>query len=82
MAAFRAVENGVNLFRDTNRGLSLAVDFQGRELAAADYFTDADHRSVAYLPARGVRTVYSAVGDLFGWLALAGLAALTVLLRR
>jgi len=82
MAGFRAVENGVNLFRDTGHGLSMAVDYQGRVLAQADYFNAPDHRSVAYLPTRGVPTIYSQVGDLFGWLATAGLAGLAFLLRR
>jgi len=33
---------------------------------------------VAEVATGGVRTVYSRVGDLFSWLALAGLAALCV----
>lgn len=32
MAVFRAIENGFSLIRGTGHGLSIAVDYQGREL--------------------------------------------------
>lgn len=82
MARFRAVEQGFNLVRHTSNGLSLASDYQGRVLASMDHFVT-DHRDmVAYVPTRGVRTIYSRVGDLFAWLCMAGLITTVGLSRR
>jgi apolipoprotein N-acyltransferase len=79
MAVFRAVEQGVNMVRHTSRGLSVAVDYQGRVRGAMDHYETTGNRAlVAEVPTRGVRTVYSRVGDLFSWLALAGLLGFAV----
>ena len=32
---------------------------------------------VAYVPMHGVRTIYATIGDLFAWLCIIGLLALT-----
>ncbi|MFZ0747398.1 MAG: nitrilase-related carbon-nitrogen hydrolase, partial [Terracidiphilus sp.] len=82
MANFRAIEQGVNLIRQTSRGLSAAFDYQGRRLAALDHFQTVDYAMVSEVPTRGVRTVYSLLGDWFAWACLAGLAVLTVLALR
>jgi apolipoprotein N-acyltransferase len=84
MAVFRAIENGVSLVRQVSNGLSIATDPYGRVLAAVDHFTASEQVMVAQVPTQGVFTVYSVIGDLFGWLALAGFAAITawVLVRR
>jgi len=76
MAVFRAIENGVSVFRQADLGRSIAVDPLGRVLAATDHFTSPDRTLVAQLPVRGVTTFYSLAGDWFGWLAVAGLAGL------
>lgn len=76
MAVFRAVENGTNLLRVAARGQSIAADYQGRILAETDYYRSADHVLVAHLPVRGVRTIYSRIGDAFALICLAGLAVL------
>jgi apolipoprotein N-acyltransferase len=78
MASFRAIEQGVNLIRQTSNGLSAAYDYHGRVLAAVDYYRTKDPVMVAYVPTRGVRTIYSVVGDAFAWLCL-GMLALLVL---
>jgi apolipoprotein N-acyltransferase len=75
MAAFRAIENGFSMVRQTGDGLSLAVDYQGRTAAAMDHFTSADHTMVSRVPIEGVRTVYTVIGDAFAWLCLTGLLA-------
>jgi apolipoprotein N-acyltransferase len=84
MAVFRAIENGVSLVRQASRGLSIVTDPYGRVLADMDHFTASEWVMVAQVPTHGVFTVYSVIGDLFGWLALAGFAAITawVLIRR
>jgi apolipoprotein N-acyltransferase len=77
MAVFRAVEQGFNMVRHVSHGLSVAVDYQGRVYGAMDHYqTFGDRALIAELPTRGVRTIYSRVGDLFSWLSLAGLAVL------
>ncbi|HEY7833074.1 MAG TPA: nitrilase-related carbon-nitrogen hydrolase [Ktedonobacterales bacterium] len=74
-ATFRAIENGFSLVRESSKGLSLAVDYEGHVLAASDYFTTDDQVMVAAIPMRGVHTIYAAIGDLFAWLCLLGLLA-------
>jgi apolipoprotein N-acyltransferase len=76
MAVFRAVENGVSLVRQTAEGLSVATNPAGTTLAAMDHFTSDRLRLVVEVPARGVNTVYSVIGDLVAWLSLAILCLL------
>jgi apolipoprotein N-acyltransferase len=76
-ATFRAIENGFSLVRQASKGLSMAVDYEGRVLSATDYFTTDQQVIVAYVPMHGVRTIYATIGDLFAWLCIIGLVALT-----
>jgi apolipoprotein N-acyltransferase len=82
MVSFRAVEQGFNLIRQTSQGLSAAFDYQGRRLAAMDHYQTTDYAMVSQVPTRGVRTIYSRLGDWFAWVCLAGLAWLTVVSLR
>jgi apolipoprotein N-acyltransferase len=72
-ATIRAIENGYSVVRPDSHGLARAVDHHGRTLASSDYFTTERQVLVAYVPTRGVRTVYALVGDAFAWLCVAGL---------
>jgi len=72
MAVFRAIENGFSMVRQTGNGLSIAVDYLGRTVAAMDHFTTDDHTMISQIPVRGVKTVYAVIGDLFAWLCLTG----------
>jgi apolipoprotein N-acyltransferase len=72
MASFRAIENGVSIFRPTSQGISLAIDPYGRTLASMDATRVSERVFVVQVPNHRVTTVYSVVGELFGWLALAG----------
>ena len=78
MAVFRAIENGVSLVRQVNQGLSLAADPYGRVLAVQDHFTGSERVMVAQVPTQGVSTIYPVIGDLLGWLAVAGFAAVVI----
>jgi len=78
MASFRGIEECSNLIRQTSQGLSAAFDYQGRGLAAMDHYQTADYAMVSQVSTRGVRTIYSRLGDWFAWLCLAGLGLLTV----
>lgn len=75
--AFRAIENGFSTVRVTNDGLSAAYDYQGRTLAAMDSFRTSDRVFTAHVPIEGTTTVYSVIGDLFSWLSVAGLLAVS-----
>jgi apolipoprotein N-acyltransferase len=78
-AIFRAIENGVSLVRpDTTKGLSVATDPYGRVLAITDTHTTSERLMVVQVPTKGVFTVYSVIGDLFGWLSVAGFVGILV----
>ncbi len=62
-ALLRGVENGFSVFRLVNEGTSIAIDPQGRELAALDFFTSRDSIIYADLPTRGAATLYRSLGD-------------------
>jgi len=67
---FRAVENGFSVVRQTNEGVSVAVDYRGRILAYQDFFATSDRTMVADVPTTGVRTVYAALGDWFAYIVI------------
>ena len=75
MASFRGIENGFSIVRATGNGLSVAFDYQGRTLAAADYSTT-KQAMVAHVPTQGVKTIYAAAGDFFAWLSIVGFVML------
>lgn len=79
MASFRAMEQGFSLIKQTSQGLSAAFDYQGRRLAATDYYRTSDDAMISDVPTRGVRTIYSRFGDWFAWLCIASLLFLTAI---
>jgi apolipoprotein N-acyltransferase len=78
MASFRAIEQGFNLVRPTSRGLSASFDYQGRVLAATDYFHTTDYAMVAQIPTRGRTTLFRMFGDWFAYACMAGLVLLVL----
>jgi len=76
MAVFRAIENGMSLVRQTEWGLSIAVDPYGRVLAQTDFFGSTDRTLVAQVPVKHVATIYSLFGSYIEWLAPIGLLML------
>lgn len=78
MASYRAIEQGFNLIRHTSKGLAAAFDYQGHRLAAMDHYESSDYAMISDVPTKGVRTVYSRLGDWAAWLCMAGLLYLTV----
>ena len=78
MAMVRAIENGISVVRVADNGLSAVYDPYGRTLATMDHFTAGERVIVAQVPTTGVGTLYPLIGDLFGWLAVAGFAALII----
>ncbi len=53
MSVFRAIENGVSLFRQADQGLSIATDPYGWVLAMEDHFTSSEWVMVAQVPIQG-----------------------------
>jgi apolipoprotein N-acyltransferase len=72
MAVFRAIENGMSVVRQTDLGLSLAVDAYGHVLAQTDFFNSTDRTMVAQVPMKHVATIYTAFGRWFEWVCLVG----------
>lgn len=75
--AFRAIENGYSVVRQTSNGLAATYDYQGHVLAASDYFVTDQQTMIAFIPVKGVQTIYEIVGDLFAWLCVAGMLFLS-----
>lgn len=65
MAKFRAIEQGFNLIRHTSNGLSIGTDYTGKVLSEMDHYTDTNKVLITQLPTKGVKTIYSIIGDLF-----------------
>ncbi len=81
MAMYRAIENGVTHVRQADNGLSIVVDPYGRIVSAMDHWTAGERVMVAQAPIQSAFTIYSYIGDLFAWLAIAGLLAIIVWVR-
>jgi len=79
MAAIsRVIENGVSIIRPTGNGVSLITDYEGRVLGSQNYFTDNSGIMLTTIPTRGVRTVYSRIGDGFAYLSVVALVLLAI----
>lgn len=76
--SLRAIEYGYSLVRQASGDIAMTVDYQGRVLAASDYHMTDQQTMVASVPVKGTWTIYGLVGDLFTWLCIASLFALTV----
>lgn len=71
MAAFRAVENGMSIFRQAGSGVSSVVDAYGRTHQRLDMFKTETTGSFASVqtvttPIDSVKTLYPVLGDLVG----------------
>jgi apolipoprotein N-acyltransferase len=76
VATYRAIENGFSLVRPTGYGVSTIIDYEGRVLGSQNFYTTTDGVMLSSVPTRGVRTIYSRIGDLFAYLCVAGLVVL------
>lgn len=74
--SFRAIENGFNLLKCSERGITGHVDAYGRTATAIPTLENQIH--VMEVPlTKGVNTVYSSFGFVFGWVCV-GLAPLVL----
>ena len=67
-AIVRGVENGSNIIRHTNKGMSIVSDFKGSVLAQTDYFQSDTKTLSAQVAMKGRFTLYSYIGNLFVYL--------------
>jgi apolipoprotein N-acyltransferase len=82
IASFSAIEQGFNLVRQGNRGLSAAYDYQGRVMARMDHYQAQELTMVSQIPIRGVRTLYSRFGDWLAFLCIGALCLLGIIAMR
>ena len=76
----RAIEQGRYLARAANTGISGVVDPYGRIVRQSSIFEqDALVEQVRFLT---VRTIYSRIGDVIAYVAIALIAAALIVLRR
>ncbi len=73
MAVFRAIENGFSLVRQTNKGLSIAVDGRRRIHAKADFFAKKPHTMIVDIPVSKLGAYYPHTSDAVAWLCLIGI---------
>jgi len=82
MAAFRAVENGVSIFRQTGLGVSSAINVYGHEISRVDTFaentTGFTGIQMVEMPIGSVNTMYTSIGDALGNVMLLGFVGLLV----
>lgn len=71
MAAFRAIEQGHSIIRSTRFGLSAAISPYGEMTSRMSSFDQNTKIMMAQLPANGIDTVYSSVGDVMVYLSIA-----------
>jgi len=71
MAIMRSVENGFALVRAANRGLVTISDAQGRVIARKGYQPNGVYAVVADVPLGPGPTLYTRMGDVFAWTAIA-----------
>ena len=69
-AAYRAIENGVSVIRPTGSGQSVIIDAYGYVLSRTDAYTHEVRIVNAYVPKKGVTTVYSFIGNAIVWLSM------------
>ncbi len=59
MAKYRAIENGVSMFRPAGNGRTTVTDAMGRIVLNSDYYFDHEHSSLVSVPIISTRTLYS-----------------------
>lgn len=79
LALWRAIENRRYLLRGSNSGVTSIIDAKGRVVAEAGLFTA--EAITGTVPRLHVSTFYTRYGDVFGWLVVAGTAALLLMKR-
>jgi apolipoprotein N-acyltransferase len=77
--ALRAIENGFSFIRPTYNGITFAEDYNGNILAQMDSDKTEDGILYANVPTKGIKTIYSIIGDLLGWICVLGFGVFAVM---
>ncbi len=84
MSTFRAVENGLTIFRQTGQGVSMVSDPYGNVLNRIDTFEEPVSQFVGIqkvtVPVKSVNTLYPKLGDILGNIMLVGLLLLFIMM--
>jgi apolipoprotein N-acyltransferase len=68
ISMFRCIENGCSMLRTTLEGLTMGMDYHGRELSRMNYYITEENRTIiTEMPTKGVETLYSRWGDWFAY---------------
>jgi len=83
MAIFRAVENGLPIFRQTGAGISIVTDAYGRVVNRIDTFEEENAgtwggEQMVMVPVGSTETLYPRIGDAFGMAMLVGMLGLVI----
>jgi apolipoprotein N-acyltransferase len=78
MAAYRAIENGTSVVRQTDEGLSIVADGYGRTLATGEGLTVDGNYLLVDVPTSSPTTIYATIGDVVGIAATVGLVVLAI----
>jgi apolipoprotein N-acyltransferase len=72
----RTLEYGFSLVRPSQHGITVAVDYGGNILNQMDFADPGDGIMYSDIPTQGVNTLYTRIGDVLGWICVAGLVGL------
>ena len=76
VSAFRGIENGCSVVRQTRNGLSIITDARGKTITQMDHFKNKEWTMVGEVPTKKMFTLYPIIGDIFGWFSFLGLLIL------
>ena len=82
MAAFRAIEQGHSILRSTRFGNSAAITPYGEMVAQMSSFDTNDKIMIAELSVKGIKTVYTFIGDAFIYLCMGFIVFFFISIRR
>ena len=75
----RTIEYGFSLLRPAQHGITVAVDHNGNVINQMNFADPGDGIMYADLPMQGVKTLYTQIGDVLGWICVVGLLGLVPL---
>ncbi len=78
MAVLRGIENGCSVVRQVSGGLSVAVDYRGKQYAHLDFYKNGTKLWVNDVPVGYRFTLYSIAGNLFACLCLLCVAGVII----
>lgn len=82
ISKFRAIEQGFNFVRQTSLGISIGTDYTGNVISEMNHFTDNDKILITQLPTKGVKTIYSIIGDAFIIFCLIMFITIMIILKK